>query len=250
MHVRAVWKHARKKRIVTDNPCEDLKAKSKNQVCERILSVDECRRLFGAVLGRDGLILRIFIQLGLRPEELFALRRDDLEGETLRIDEAIVEGRPAPVKTKASEAPVCLPPQLASDIRAWIDCSLGEPHDWLFSADRGRPIDAHNYLARVLKPAAVRAGVGVKDTGKRDKDGEPILSSDVNFQALRRTCATLFGSFAKDPRLTQAQLRHADPSMTLRVYQKALPASIMAVAIAYEQELFPAQSPTDATVVQ
>jgi len=37
---------------------------------------------------------------------------------------------------------------------------------------------------------------------------------------LRRTCATLLGAQAKDPRHTQAQLRHADPTVTLRHYQR------------------------------
>ncbi len=35
-----------------------------------------------------------------------------------------------------------------------------------------------------------------------------------DFRALRRTCATPFGDRAKDPNSTQAQLRHADPTMT------------------------------------
>lgn len=45
-----------------------------------------------AVDGSHRLIFRILVQLGLRPEELFALRADDIVGDTLRIDEAIVEG--------------------------------------------------------------------------------------------------------------------------------------------------------------
>ncbi|SPE32528.1 hypothetical protein SBA6_190032 [Candidatus Sulfopaludibacter sp. SbA6] len=42
---------------------------------------------------------------------------------------------------------------------------------------------------------------------------------------------------AKDPRDTQAQLRHADPSVTLRHYQKSIPASVRAAALAFETEL-------------
>jgi hypothetical protein len=59
----------------------------------------------------------------------------------------------------------------------------------------------------------------------------------VNFQVLRRTCATLFGAKAKDPRDTQAQLRHADPTVTLRHYQKSIPANVKAAALALEEEL-------------
>jgi hypothetical protein len=41
---------------------------------------------------------------------------------------------------------------------------------------------------------------------------------------LRPTCGTLFGAKAKDATDTQAQLRHSDPSVTLRHYQKSIPA--------------------------
>ena len=66
---------------------------------------------------------------------------------------------------------------------------------------------------------------------------EEVESTDVNFQVMRRTCATLFGAKAKDPRDTQAQLRHSDPSVTLRHYQKSIPASVRAAAVALESEL-------------
>ena len=87
----------------------------------------------------------------------------------------------------------------------------------------------------MLKPAAVRARVGIfaQQSGK----GEAVESTDVNFQVLRRTCATLFGAKAKDPRDTQSHLRHADPTVTLRHYQKSIPASVRAAAVALEEEL-------------
>ena len=95
-HRRPGLKHARKRKIMVDNPTEDLKARSKQRVCERYLTVDECRRLLSVLVGRDHLIVRMFIQLGLRPEEMFALRRDGVQEDRLRIDEALVEGQSAP----------------------------------------------------------------------------------------------------------------------------------------------------------
>jgi integrase len=217
------------------NPGYRLKAKSRKQVSERYLSLDECRRLLSVVSGADHLIIRILIQLGLRSEELFALRRDDVLGELLRIDEALVEGSPAPVKTDASDANVYVPPDLQAEMQGWLEWRALDPCAWLFPAAMGGPWSAQNYLNRVLKPAAVRAGVGVftRKSGK----GDPVQSSKVNFQVLRRTCATLFGAKAKDPRDTQAQLRHADPTVTLRHYQKSVPASVRTAAVALEEEL-------------
>ena len=180
-------------------------------------------------------MLRILIQLGLRSEELFALRRNDIDGDTLRIDEAIVEGAPAAVKTDASKATLYVPPDLQVHLQDWLGKLPPDPQAWVFPSPKGRPWGSQNYLNRVLKPAAIRAGVGVfkRKTGK----GEEVDSTDVNFQVLRRTCATLFGAIAKDPRDTQAQLRHSDPSVTLRHYQKSIPASVQSAAMAFESEL-------------
>ena len=54
---------------------------------------------------------------------------------------------------------------------------------------------------------------------------------------LRRTSSTLFGARAKDPKSTQAHMRHADPQITLRHYQQAIPAEVKAAAIALEADL-------------
>jgi integrase len=133
------------------------------------------------------------------------------------------KGHPATVKTEASEATVYIPPDLQMEFRCWLEGVSADPKAWLFPSPKGLPWGAQNYLNRVLKPAAIRARVGLFK--RKTRKGEEVESTDVNFQVLRRTCATLFGAKAKDPRDTQAQLRHADPSVTLRHYQKSIPAS-------------------------
>jgi integrase len=241
LHLRATFKHARRQGIIVEDPTEDLRAKSKRRVCERYLSMDECRRLLSVFIGRDHLIVRISIQLGLRPEETFALRRNDVLGDQLRIDEALVYGKSGPVKTEASHAFVYIPPDLQTELRHWLEISEGDPHDWLFRPSRGRksngPLNPNNYRERVLQPGAIKAGVGVIETGKKDEKGRAILKTDVDFQALRRTCATLFGDKAKDPKSTQSQMRHADPAITLKLYQKSVPESVKAAAISFEADL-------------
>lgn len=104
LYTRAIFKQARKAKIMSENPTEDLRAKSKKRPSERYLNIDECQRLLAALSGGDRLIVRIAIQLGLRPEELFALRRDNVQGDQLRVDEALVEGQSSAVKTEASAA--------------------------------------------------------------------------------------------------------------------------------------------------
>ncbi len=239
LYLRNVLDHAVMKKLIPANPARNpgyrLKAKSRKAVSGRYLNMEECQRLLSVVSGADHLALRILIQLGLRSEELFALRRNDVVGDTLRIDEAIVEGASATVKTEASEATVYIPPNLRMELSCRLEGLSSGPRAWLFPSPQGRPWGAQNYLNRVLKPAAIRARVGLFKRKTRRED--EVDSTDVNFQVLRRTCATLFGAKAKDPRDTQAQLRHADPSGHPEALSKIHSSDVRAAAMALESEL-------------
>ena len=72
----------------------------------------------------------------------------------------------------------------------------------------------------VLRRAAKRAGI-----------------LKIDFRMLRRSCATQAQRYAsvKD---TQTQMRHADPALTLRFYQKEIPESVRAAFTAMDEALF------------
>lgn len=131
LYLRNVLDHAVRKKIILANPARNpgyrLKAKSRKVVSERYLTMEECQRLLSTVVGEDHLAIRILIQPGLRSEELFALFRDDVIGDMLRIAEAIVDGLPAPVKTDASDASVYIPPDLRVQMRGWLECLGPDP---------------------------------------------------------------------------------------------------------------------------
>jgi len=88
-----------------------------------------------------------------------------------------------------------------------------------------------NFLRRALKPAGIRAGIAVTI------DSRGTCTTALNFQSLRRTSSTLFGARAKDPKSTQAHMRHTDPQVTLKHYQQAIPFEVKAAAIVLEGEL-------------
>ena len=128
---------------------------------------------------------------------------------------------------------------MTSELEAYLNDNPGELNDWLFQTTHGRRghLNQNNYRRRVLQPAAIKAGIGIKETGRRDRTGKPVLSTDVDFRALRRTCATLFGAKAKDPKSVQAQLRHADPTVTLKHYQKPVLENVRVAADQLEHDL-------------
>jgi integrase len=246
-HLRAILDHAEELKIIERNPMRSrtvrIEYKSRKRKTERYLSLEECRTLLSMLVGRDHLIVRMFIQLGLRPEELFALRRNDIGAEFIRIDEAFTKGQIKETKTEESAVNVYVPPDLMAELTAWVNSTSGESDDWLFPASRRResatlyPISQNNYRNRVLKPAAEKAGI-----------------SGLDLLTLRRTCATHFGQKA-NTKDTQAQMRHADPQTTLKYYQQSIPESVKNAAMALEAEILkkaksPAKAKTSAKAIR
>ena len=232
MFLRAILNTAVDKGLLVRNPARKLKAKSRKRSSNLAHTIEECDRILAHVSGADHLAVRLLIQLGLRSEELFALRRKDAISHGLLIDEAIVDGEAKETKTLASEAVMYLTPDLEIELQHYLQALPGDPEGWMFPSSRKRvPTRPGNFLNRVLKPAALVAGVGVRTSSK----GKP--TSAVNFQSLRRTSSTLFGSRAKDPKSTQTHMRHVDSYLTLKHYQQGVPSEVKAAAIALEQDL-------------
>jgi len=158
---------------------------------------------------RDRLIVRMFLVLGLRPGEMFALRWNDKQGNSLRIDTAIVDGIEVETKTEGSDAAVWLPVSIEKELEFWR--STGEnvrPDTFIFPSTRGTAINTNNFLFRVLKEAGKKAQI-----------------KGVTHQMLRRTCSTYMAQLTtvKD---VQAHLRHSSSKTTLEHYIKSVPESV------------------------
>jgi len=192
----------------------------KKKPSERFYSIEEVQRLMSIATGREHLVLRILLVCGLRPQELLALRDDDVTPSALLIDEAIKEkekgaNRLGETKSVASNGYVCISSGLHQEIQNWLIvrsamCKAkvqGSP--FLFPTERGTSFRIGNYLKRHLKPLALRAGI-----------------PDFTFQATRRTCATHFQRHG-NPKDAQAQLRHSLLSMT-GLYIKEIPEQVKA----------------------
>ena len=117
------------------------------------LRPEACKRRLDSTVGRDNLILRLLLFCGLRPGELFALRWDDWEPGTLRIDERIWQGRLGSPKTRRSASYVTLPDGLDEAIAAWKqECGIVDLRSWIFTNDKGRWVTAGTWLRENLKP--------------------------------------------------------------------------------------------------
>jgi integrase len=211
-YLKAALEYAVDEGLINRNPARKLELPKTQKSRERFYSLSEMTRLLSVAEGRENLVLRVLLFCGLRAAELLALRIEDVGADQLRIDEAVKEkekgaNRIGETKTKTSDAWVAVPPDLARDLQAWV-AKHPERHDpraFLFPTVTGTAYRVGNFLKRVLKPIARSAGI-----------------EDFDFRAMRSTASTLFQTHGtvKD---TQGQMRHADPTTTLRYYVKVIP---------------------------
>jgi integrase len=235
-YIKAILDEALEQEFINRNPARKLETPTMRETCHRSLSPDEIRELLSVLSGRDHLILRIFSVLGLRPGELFALRRDDYGDSQLRIDESMSDtiGHVVSPKTEASVARVWLPLSLRVELDHWIRGMTDQrPEAFLFASRKGTPINLNNFLNRNLKPAGKKALAQMKREGREIPAG---FLDGINHQALRRTCATRMQNHGNVKDI-QAHLRHASPDVTASVYMQEIPESVRAAVEALDREL-------------
>jgi integrase len=230
VHLRRILDLAQELNLIMSNPMRSytfkLEQKSRKQKSQRYLSLVECRALLSELSGRNRLIVRLFIQLGVRPEELFALRRNDVHDEFIRIDEVFTMGQIREAHLEEHAVNVYVPPGLRQELHAWMASTCGADDDWLFPNARTRgshnlsPLRRAAFLNGVLKPAAKKAGI-----------------SDLDMLTLRRTCAAHFGKKASAED-AHAQMRLVSPFTTFGYAQQHPPDSLKSAAMALEAEIF------------
>ncbi|MGI9069739.1 MAG: tyrosine-type recombinase/integrase [Bryobacteraceae bacterium] len=224
-HVRAIFDQLVEDDVIFKNPARSKKGNVRlpktKKPSERFLDLTECQRLIVAAEDpRDHVLLRILMTCALRPSECFALRLCDVLPGKLRIDEAVVMGDVGATKTEESNGIVPMSPALEGELRAYASrFGVVDPAAYLFPSEAGTPYDPKNYLNRKLKPLARSAKV-----------------ENVNFQVLRRTCATHFQNFGK-VKDTQALLRHTNAAVTLKHYQKTLDESLVGAVAGWDNAL-------------
>jgi integrase len=91
----------------------------------------------------------------------------------------------------------------------------------VFPSRDGTPLKVSNLGSRVLKPAAVRAGLG--EWEQRESRKGKVAVSWVGFHTLRHTCGTLLFRAGYNAKQVQHWLGHHSPAFTLATYVHLLP---------------------------
>jgi integrase len=160
----------------------------------------QVRAILAEATGLYRVMLAIAAMTGLRIGEILALAVSDFDFERklLTVRRSVWRRKLSTPKTLTSQAVLPLPDALARIVREYIATLKRE---WLFQNTRGSFLTSENVVRQALTPIL-------------DKLGLPRCG----FHAFRHTHATLLLYNGATPQEAQAQLRHADPRITIGVY--------------------------------
>jgi integrase len=152
-------------------------------------------------------IFAVAAMTGLRPGEVLGLSTEDLDFEARQIfvRRSAWYSRLLTPKTKQSESIVPMPEPLESMLRAYLLKWQPNPSKLLFANRRNNPYSENKIVQKRLWP--------ILDELKIPRCG---------MHAFRHAMASLLLSTGASPKVAQAQLRHADPMTTMRMYVHAV----------------------------
>lgn len=167
----------------------------------------------------------VAIYTGLRVSELIGLRWEDIHENAITIDERCCRGDWAAPKSEASNATIavnrCVIERLEALKTLTVQVKAGHalrkykvvksscPEDLVFQSVRtGAAMRDNNILSRHLKPAGRKLGFDW-----------------VNWRCMRTSHSTWLRMAGADIKDRQAQMRHANASTTLDIYEQFVPES-------------------------
>jgi integrase len=124
----------------------------------RAMTPADVRKAINTLPLRERLIFKLATVAGLRPGEIFALRRDRVLDQVVDVQQRIYRGKIDTPKTRRSVRHVALASIVREDLEAWLVSSPGGPEAWLFPSERlTTPISKDNLMNRYMKPALKKA---------------------------------------------------------------------------------------------
>src|ERR1700730_11254306 len=119
--------------------------KSGKRKASKHLTPEQIPMILFQLNDRDRLIVRMFLVLGLRPGEMFALRWNDKDGNSLRIDSSITGGMEVDTKTEGSDSYVWLPASIDTELEFLRSATKDPVSDaFIFPSTRGTAINTNN----------------------------------------------------------------------------------------------------------
>ena len=218
------------------NPFSLVKRSKEEAPKPELLTLEELAAVQPRIPPQYLALFRLALHLGMRPGELFALRKDDVDWARGVVHVRASHERDETKTGKDRTVPIL--GAIAGDLRDVYDAAKGQ---LLFTRD-GERLRRDTKMARVLHTAMAKAGVGIvgvtykcRRCGRVEHGGPPPLVDHrcdcgmrfwavrevraVRWYDLRHMCATFHHRAGADPTCVSLALGHSiDGSTTQRVY--------------------------------
>jgi integrase len=178
--------------MLPKNPAGKLAVpRSGKQSATKHLTPEQIPLIQFRLSDRDRPIVRMLLVLGLRGGEMFALRWNDKQGNSLRIDSSITDGMEVDTKTEGGDSFVWLPASIDTELEFWQGTTPDAgPDAFIFPSSRGTAINTNNFFSvSSKKPAAVPESRAsrIKCSGARARRTWPKSQAS---RTCRPTCGT------------------------------------------------------------
>ena len=233
-------KQAVKWQILAINPASMVDLPQNHRKEMKALSPKEAIRFLNeAKDDKWYVIFSLAITTGMRPEEYLGLQWKDIDFNkgTSIIQRALVWKRKGggwslqEPKTSQSRRTIPLPASVVNELKMHRKKQLEERlclgqayqnYDFVFATEIGTPLLTSNFTRRHFKPILKKAE----------------LPKNIRLYDLRHTCATLFLSAGKSPKVIAERLGHSTIVLTLDTYSHVLPSMQKDATDELEQMLF------------
>jgi integrase len=200
--LRQIFEMAIAEGIINRNPAAMLFTP---RVCSRPehtrMTAEQVKTALAVLELRERLVFKLAVVAGMRPGEIFALRRSRLGKNTADIRERIYRGHLDTPKTQRSIRVVALAPTVHQDLESWLEISPSVTEDWLFPSENpAKPLSKDNVLYRYMRPRL-----------------QTVKLDWVDYQVMRRTHSSLMRELGVDPKIVADGMGH-DVSVNLNVY--------------------------------
>jgi len=201
--LNAIFKLAMSDGLLLNNPAAELRIPKKCQPGRtmRPLTEEEVVGYLEVFDLREKLISRLAIFEGMRPGEIFALRRKAINYDAIQVKERVYKRvLDTPKNGKAREGAIS--DGTSELLKQWMELAQDtSPDAFVFPSERlTTPLSADNLWRRSMKPKLEKIGLGW-----------------ATFQVLRKTNATLSKKAGVDPKVASDQRGHG-VGVSLEVY--------------------------------
>ena len=194
------------------NPITHVRQSAARQKDPEILSPDEIRNLISKLDSPFQLMVLVAATTGVRRSELFGLQWKDIDFQklTIQIRRSVYAQTIGKCKTQHSQKPLPIALNVINELKRWREKNqYNLPDDWVFASLRQKgsfPFSPNFVLAKIIRPAAVRAGIKKR----------------ISWHTFRHTFSTLLIANGEDIKVVQELMRHGTARITVEIYSQAI----------------------------